>query len=164
MSCICSMKCDIQSFYIIRLVFVNNKHTMSCVSWRGVWFSESSLQESQPTRLSLSGCCQVCFFAVEPSLEQQESQQRRATSIVDADVARVFRGCLDNIPQLPTNTVRIFLSSTFSGTCGTLPVFWQHARLDSSVLQFLIADFRVFELVTLRQAQEPGLKILTREK
>ena len=106
--------------------------------------------------------CQVCFFAVEPSLEPQESQQRRATSIVDADVARVFRGCLDNIPQLPTNTVRIFLSSTFSGTCVALPVSSQQARHDSSVFQFLIEDFRA-ERNALHKLAYPQLQQFCRD-
>ena len=55
-------------------------------------------------------------FADELELDQQVSQQQRAVSITNVDVERVFRGRLDNVPQLPTNTVRIFLSSTFSGT------------------------------------------------
>lgn len=35
---------------------------------------------------------------------------------LDARAMEILKGCLEDLPRLPTKTVRIFLSSTFSGT------------------------------------------------
>ena len=44
------------------------------------------------------------------------SEQTLAPNITDPNTLQVMKGSFHNTPLLPTNTVRIFLSSTFSGT------------------------------------------------
>ena len=48
----------------------------------------------------------------QASLEQEAS----VTAGLDAKALRILQGCMKDLPSLPSNTIRIFLSSTFSGT------------------------------------------------
>ena len=67
------------------------------------------------SRHVLQSFCSAATVNTALLLPQTSVQEYRSRVVSDPRALSIFRGCLTNIPKLPTNTVRIFLSSTFSG-------------------------------------------------
>ncbi|XP_071146752.1 uncharacterized protein [Mytilus edulis] len=51
---------------------------------------------------------------IQPTISTEESKIKEQTKKAEAKFERLLEGCLDDLPNLPHSTVRIFMSSTFS--------------------------------------------------